>query len=71
MQQLEPFAAQGSLEINEASHVAAWICQAGDESAANRIGRRKHNWDRAGLPLQRGGGGGSEGVAPAGTSSAS
>ena len=62
MHQLKPFADQRSLKIDESGDVAAWTCQARDESAADRIGyARKHNRYRVGLRLQRGSGGSSTG----------
>ena len=54
MHQLKPFAAQRSLEIDEAGDVAARTYQVRDESTADRIGHaRKHNRYRVGLRLQR------------------
>ena len=38
MHQLKPFADQRSLKIDKSGDIAAWTCQARDESAADRIG---------------------------------
>jgi hypothetical protein len=54
LEDLDPLAGQRRLEVGEARDVAARMRQAGNETAADRLGNGyEHDRDRAGLALER------------------